>query len=394
MKRKLVWILVSFSLLCGFLFGSLFFLQKNENRVQPLPDFETTKIGSVDIFAKGKITEIVESGSVEDLGENLPFQKVKVKLVSGKEKGTEIIAEYGTHTKIEEDQKLKEGESVVVSKSTLTYEETFFKVNEKYYVTDHYRSNKLIILVGIFLFFALLIGGFKALSSLFGMGITVLIVFYFIIPQVLAGKDPFLVTVLSCFFILLVSLYISHGFNKRSSVAVLGAMITLAVSVLINLFFVTYAKLFGTGTEEAFYLRFGDLSLNPKGILLGGILIGVLGVLDDICTAQSAAVEEIAKANPLLTKIELFKRGMSIGREHISSLINTLFLAYVGVSFPILLLFMIQKTQPFWITLNSPFIGEEVIRTLVGSFALLISVPITNALAAYFFGKNHVTDKK
>ena len=121
--------------------------------------------------------------------------------------------------------------------------------------------------------------------------------------------------------------------------------------------------------------------------MLGGIIIGVLGVLDDITTAQSAKIEEIHIANPRLGFTNLYQKGLSVGREHIASLVNTLLLAYVGASFPLLLLATTQKAQPFWLILNSNFIAEEIVRTIVGSSALILAVPITTVLAAYFYSR-------
>jgi len=208
-------------------------------------------------------------------------------------------------------------------------------------------------------------------------------------PAILKGYDPLLVAVLGCLAITFVSLYLSHGFNKRISIAVLSTALTLGVAYILDLAFVNFAGLSGTGTEEAFYLQFAAQTINMRGLLLAGILLGVMGVLDDITTAQSAAVDELHQANPALSFIELYKRGLSVGREHIASLINTLVLAYVGVSFPLILLFTLNKPQPLWLTLNSNFIAEEVVRTLVGSSALIIAVPVTTFFAAYFFSRKN-----
>ena len=128
-------------------------------------------------------------------------------------------------------------------------------------------------------------------------------------------------------------------------------------------------------------------SIDVRGLLLGGILIGVLGVLDDITTAQAAAIEEISLANDKLGFRELYRRGISIGKEHIASLVNTLVLAYVGASFPVVLLYMLHKNIPMWLLLNSNFIAEEIIRTVVGSTALVLAVPLTTVMSAYFFSQ-------
>ena len=152
--------------------------------------------------------------------------------------------------------------------------------------------------------------------------------------------------------------------------------------------FVDIAKLFGTGSEDAYFLKIGLLAnINLKGLLLGGIIFGAVGVLDDVTTAQTAAVDEISKANKKLGFKDLFSKGISVGKEHISSLVNTLVLAYVGSSFPLLLLFSLNNDVPVWVKYNSEFIVEEVVRTLIGSTTLVLAVPIATFIAAYFISR-------
>ena len=154
---------------------------------------------------------------------------------------------------------------------------------------------------------------------------------------------------------------------------------------------VRLASIFGMGTEESVLLQFGPLeNIDLRGLLLGGIVIGALGVLDDITTAQTAVVDELRRANPRMTFRQLYAAGISVGREHIASLINTLALAYVGASLPLLMLFTINDAMPLWVTLNSEFIAEEIVRTLVGSSALLIAVPISTWCAAQAFAQDIV----
>ena len=141
----------------------------------------------------------------------------------------------------------------------------------------------------------------------------------------------------------------------------------------------------GLGTDDAFSLQFGQTgNINFKGLLLGGIIIGTLGVLDDITTSLSATIEEIKKANPKYTFWELVKSGLRVGSEHISSLVNTLVLAYAGVSLPLFLFLILNPMQhPLWTILNSEIIVEEIVRTLAGSIGLILAVPITTLLAAW-----------
>ena len=165
-------------------------------------------------------------------------------------------------------------------------------------------------------------------------------------------------------------------------------MITLGIAAALSIISVSLAKLSGAAQEEASYLHLEALpTLDLRGLLLGGIIIGALGILDDVTTAQVAVVDELKKANPSLSHGELYRRGISVGQEHIASLINTLVLAYAGASFPLLLVFALDKTIPLWVSLNAEFIAEEVVRTLVGSIALVFAVPISTFLAAYFFSR-------
>jgi uncharacterized membrane protein len=168
-------------------------------------------------------------------------------------------------------------------------------------------------------------------------------------------------------------------------------VITFTITAIMAVSFVKIASLFGLGTEEAMFIV-GDarIKINMQGILLGGIIIGTLGVLDDITTSQAAAIDEINKANPKLTMYQLYKHGTSIGKEHIASLINTLALAYVGAALPLLLLFSINQGTPLWVIVNSEYIAEEIVRTMIGSLSLVLAVPITTILATYFLKKTNV----
>ncbi|MEK9181053.1 MAG: YibE/F family protein, partial [Patescibacteria group bacterium] len=128
-------------------------------------------------------------------------------------------------------------------------------------------------------------------------------------------------------------------------------------------------------------------NLDLRGLLLAGIIVGALGVLDDTTTVQAATVEELKQANPAFTFADLYRGGLSVGREHITSLVNTLVLAYLGSQLLIFILFYAGPNQPLWVTLNSEFIGEEIIRTLVGSATIILAVPITTLLAAWYFSR-------
>jgi uncharacterized membrane protein len=188
--------------------------------------------------------------------------------------------------------------------------------------------------------------------------------------------------------IAVISIFVAHGHTQRTWLALTSTLLTLLGTVAVAGLAVLFAKLSGAASEEAYYIQVGQFeNLDLRGLLFGAIIIGTLGVLDDVTTSQVAAIEEIHKANGSLSVTELYHRGMSVGREHIAALVNTLALAYAGASFPLFLLVAAFPTQPLWVTLNSQIIIEEVIRTLVGSSALVLAVPLSSLLAAIVFGR-------
>jgi len=178
-----------------------------------------------------------------------------------------------------------------------------------------------------------------------------------------------------------IGLYFVYGWNLKSHTAVIGLVLSLVLTGLLAVWFVDWTRLSGIGSEDAWYLQAAGWEIDPRGLLLAGILIGALGVLDDVAVGQASAVFELHRANPELGWRELFRRGMNIGRDHIASMVNTLVLAYVGAGLPLLLLFSIY-TEPLSLTVSREVIAEEIVRTLAGSLGLLAGVPLTTLIAS------------
>lgn len=218
--------------------------------------------------------------------------------------------------------------------------------------------------------------------SLIGMGISFFIIFLFVLPKLLAGADPIQVAIVASLFITPLTFYFSHGLNKKTTIAVIGTIIALIITGILANTFIEAAKLTGFASEEASFLQVAKQgAINMKGILLAGIIIGMLGVLDDITISQSAIVFQLKEANQKLKFDDLYKRAMNIGQDHISSMVNTLILVYTGAALPLLLLF-INNPHPFSEIINYELIADEIIRTLVGSIGLILSVPITTFIAS------------
>ena len=217
--------------------------------------------------------------------------------------------------------------------------------------------------------------------SLVGLVVTVLILFGFLFPAILAGRDPVIFTVLASIVILAVNMHISHGVRKQTFLAFLGTVAGLILVIVFSKLFVEMASLSGLAGEEATLLFWetGGVQL-PVGILTAGIILGAVGVLDDVAITQSEVVGELLLANPNTKKKELFVKAMRIGRHHIASTVNTLVLVYAGAALPVFLLYIYgdHSLQTFF---GNELIGEEIVRTLAGTCALVLTVPISTWFA-------------
>jgi uncharacterized membrane protein len=246
---------------------------------------------------------------------------------------------------------------------------------------DFERSNPLVLLALAFAVVVVVVGRWRGAGALVGLGITWLVMVRFILPAILEGRDPVSVSLVGAALIVLVVLFVAHGVNARTATAVLGTLASLALVEVIAQIEVHAAALSGLATEESQYLQnvVGDVRI--QGLLLGGVVIGALGVLNDITVTQASAVWEIHDADPARGFGGLYRSGMRIGRDHIASTVYTLVLAYAGAALPTLLLFTLAG-QRLGQLVTSEQIAEEVVRTLVGSIGLVLAVPLTTALAA------------
>jgi uncharacterized membrane protein len=302
------------------------------------------------------------------------YQQLELLVTKGSLQDKKIIIENG-NIPIANLQKYQLGDKVMV------YYEKDFDNNDYFYITDYIRRAPLLWLFIIFIGLVAIIAKWRGITSLLGMVASFFVIFKFILPKILSGSDPVLIAIIGSMFIIPITFYLSHGFNKKTTVAIAGTVIALIITGILATIFVNTAKLTGFASEEAGFLQVDKQGVvNIKGLLLAGIIIGVLGVLDDITISQSAIVSQLKKANPKLKAEELYKRAMDVGQDHISSMVNTLILVYTGAALPLLLLF-INNPQPFSQLINYEIVADEIIRTLVGSIGLILAVPITTIIA-------------
>ncbi len=380
MRKHLIIFVIFFCAL--FLVGAVY--------VQRLPEAEQKNfsVSAADIsqspyqeLSRAKVLEVLKTESENSRHYSRFYQEFRAEILSGSEAGKNIFVSYDDQILQNKNQAIKQGQTIVVGKIQQGGE-------TEYVMADRYRLPALAVLAAIFFLVVLIFGKWRGLTSIVGLAVSLAVLVYFIAPNILAGKSPLLVSLIGGGGIALASMFFAHGFNKRTLIAVVSLLGTLTLSSVISYFFVKSSYLFGIGTEGAYFLQAGFFgSLNMQGLLQSGIMIGALGVLDDITTAQTAVVEELYKTNGNLSFKEVFFKANSVGKEHIASLVNTLVLAYAGASMPLFLLLNLQSQNSLWAVLNSEFLAEEIVRTLVGSTALVLAVPITTFLAAYFFTK-------
>lgn len=341
-------------------------------------DLDSTNIFPPDTHLLGRVEEVVTEGQEEIAGYDRQYQDLRVLILRGEQAGEVISFRHGSIFDLKDEKKVRVGDQVVLTKSIVAEDVAYF-------ITDFYRLPTTTYIVIGFVLLIVFLTRMQGVTSLIGLVMSIGVITLFTVPQIAQGRPPELITLITAYSIAISSMLLAHGFKRRTYVAIAGTLITLTIAIIITSVLLIISRLSGIGSEEAYSLQLGPLKdLDFRGLLFGGIIIGTLGVLDDITTAQAATVEEIKRANPDLSSQELYRRGFSVGREHIASLVNTLFLAYAGAAMPLFLIFTLNSTEPLWMILNSEYVTEEIMRTLIGSAALILAVPITTILAAIF----------
>lgn len=351
-----------------FLLGSFFVFSKV--RAQEL-------VYDAPVISKAEVLEVLreEKRNIPGLNVEAEYQTLRVKILEGEQLGKEITLEN-------DYQNLQKGEEFYLMR-------TVSSVNGKdqYSVSEPYRLPVLYFFIGLFVLCVLVFGGIQGIRGLISLIGSLLFIVYVLLPAILHGYSPVLVSIGVSSIIILIGSYITHGFNKTTTAAVLGMIITIILTGCLAYAAVKYTRLSGFESEESVYLNFDTRgSIDFSGLLLGGIMIGVLGVLYDVAIGQAISVEELFRAGPQLSKSTIYKRAIRIGREHIGALVNTLAIAYVGASLPLLLLFYSSKADVV-LTLNKEIFATEIIRIIIGSIGLILAVPISTFIAVWILVK-------
>jgi len=257
---------------------------------------------------------------------------------------------------------------------------------DRYSLADFERRAPLLWLVLAFAALVLLTGRWKGLRALIGLAASLAIVILFVLPAILDGASPPGVALVGPLAIMLVTLVITHGFGPKMLAAALGTTAALLLTLGLGSLSIGLTHLTGLSSDEALFIRASVGEISITGLLLAGMLIGALGVLDDLTVTQASTVLALRRANPALGFRRLFESAIAVGHDHIAATVNTLVLAYAGAALPILLIFSLGGTSP-GDALNSESVAAEVVATLVGSIGLIAAVPLTTALAAVLAGR-------
>lgn len=337
-------------------------------------------------YFTGEVIEVLEQQTISP-EDQLFIQRLAVIRNDSKER-VEVIA-GSEFQPINAQQLLKPGTKVVLA------EQTLFDGTKEIVISDVYRMNILYWLLALFIVVVVIVGGIKGAASFLGMFASLVILLLYVIPQILSGANPLLIGLLGSLLIGSVTIYISHGVSIKSHIALVSMCSVLLLVAGLAVMAVKAAQLVGLGSEEAYFLQFTDTArINLQGLLLGGILLGALGVLDDITVSQVSIVFELFDTKKSLSWIELYERGLAVGKDHVASLVNTLVLAYAGANLPLFLLLVLNEQSPTWVTLNSDILVEEIIRTIAGSIGLVLAVPLSTFLAAQIVIRRNTGKKK
>jgi uncharacterized membrane protein len=328
------------------------------------------------VLAHGRIVELLETGGEPGAPD------ARVLIVDGPDAGEILAAALQGPAGQQEVPDYELGDEVVVNISQQGQEGEFVAV------ADRFRVPTLALLVGLFALAVTLVGGWRGVRSLLALTLTLAVVIRVVVPLLLAGWDPVPLAVASATLVTLATFLLTEGARPTTLAAAAGTFLSLALIALLAVGFnalAEFTELQGSG--DLVYLQtVGRPDLDLGGLLLAAVIFGALGILDDVTVTQAATVHELYEADPSAGRLELFRRAMNVGRSHIAATVNTLALAYVGASLPLIVLFNAGQQDPF-LTVSGEIVAVAVVKALVGSIGIAAAVPATTAMSVLLVGR-------
>lgn len=331
---------------------------------------------------EARVLSVLEERKAPEHPDASVQQKLRLIGLDGTYKGKEFEYNGLTETEIFGANTYKPGDRVLVQRAVDP------DGTEIFYVVDYVRRVPMYVLALLFIIAVIVIAQNKGLRALIGLGASFFVIMGAMVPLIVNGWPPLPVGIIGAVIIFLLLVYITEGWNTKSHLALMSIAASLLMVGILAGFFTWLTKLTGTAQEETMFLiGLTKQAINFKGLLLTGMIIGALGVLDDVVIGQIESVAQLKNANPSLPWTRVFKMALEVGNAHMGSMVNTLFLAYAGASLPLLLLFNVKQPpfMNFWQAINNEIIATEIVRTLVGSLGIALAMPIATYLAARFY---------
>jgi uncharacterized membrane protein len=343
---------------------------------------DTTKLGLISKVYEATVVGVRHGpcGTADaQVSTNTTCAKVTFRLAQGPDKGQRRTIEFAPSPSTPH---LSVGDKVVLNH--VKHAQAGFD----YTYNDRQRRSVLLWLFVIFAVAVIALGRWRGLAALVGLGASLVVVIKFMMPSMLDGNSAPAVAIVGATVVAYLALYLANGVRPMTTVALLGTLGALALTVVLATLFTELAHFTGATNEDALLVSFGTSAIDLKGLVLAGMVLGALGALDDITITQASSVGELREANPTMTRGELYTAGMRIGRDHISSTVNTLALAYAGAALPLLILFTLSA-QSLGTVANGEIVAVEIVATLVGSIGLVAAVPISTWFAALVATEGH-----
>jgi len=323
---------------------------------------------------RAEVVEILSEESRDIIGTNTKalVQELVVRIKDGAREGDLVTFENDL-------MELKVGDSIYVNRLVSISGVEYFTFK------DADRRFAMISLALFFIGILLIFSRFQGFRAVLSLCLSILILFYVLVPLLLNGYSPVLMSILVAGPMLATALFLTHGIRARSIIAFLGTFGAVIITGTIATIWVGLAQFTGLSSDAAIYLNFSTKgAIDFGGLLLGSIIIGILGVLDDVAITQASVVSELKFTNPVLTPKELYYKAIRVGRDHVGSLVNTLSFAYIGVSLPLVLL-LVKAESSLILSLNQEVVAVEIIRIFIGSIGLILAVPLTTAIAVWWY---------
>ena len=358
---------------------------EQEMMQENIPDSVSTTARVLEVIDEG--TELDEMTQAER-----EFQHLNVEILSGEYKGQELEVtgyNYADTYYATSNFWFEEGDRITVRFQVENGEIAFASP------VDYARDYPSYILVGLFIALLIFFGKMKGVKSVITLGLTIFILFKFMIPYLLEGHNPILLALITGAIVTALTFLIVSGFSRKTLAAIIGTVGGLGSAALISVIFMILMNLSGSHGEEEVMLSMleQESPIDLSGLLLAGIIIGALGAVMDVAISIASSLEEVKRNHKKASFKELFKSGMNIGGDIMGTMANTLILAYVGASLPIILL-MYAYEYPYAELIQMEFFGVEILRTIAGSIGLVLAIPITALISAFLLSKQEVKTKQ